>query len=309
MTGPVNFGYIVAPSGSGSDATKVDKYTTQSKAANFTAAPGFVYLIDSTSGAVIVTLPAANVAGQTFAVKWSAGANTVTLQRAGSDTIGPSATSAAMGLANEVWEFVSSGSGQWNLVGGNKTLSSLDARYPQRSLWQSSDHGLLTWTCDPENVNSQTVLSTAGRFEFARLHLPAAQSVTNVLLYVGTAGSGLTAGQCFAALYTAAGVLVAQTADQASAWASTGTKTAALAGGPYQLPAGDYNVGAWFNGTTGPALGRSVGGGIGNAGFLNVGLATPNLRCGTSNTGLTTTAPGTMAPQTASTNPWWFALS
>lgn len=114
-------------------ATKTDSYTTQSKTATFTAAPGFVYLIDSTSGAVVVTLPAANVAGQTFAVKWSAGSNTVTLQRAGSDTIGPSATSAVMGLANEVWEFVSSGSGQWNLVGGNKTLTSLDGRYPLRA--------------------------------------------------------------------------------------------------------------------------------------------------------------------------------
>lgn len=115
------------------DALKADTYTTQSKTASFTAVPGFIYLIDSTSGAVVVTLPAASTAGQTFATKWSAGSNTVTLQRAGSDTIGPSTTSAVMGLTNEVWEFVSSGSGQWNLVGGNKPLTALDGRYPLRS--------------------------------------------------------------------------------------------------------------------------------------------------------------------------------
>jgi len=114
-------------------ASKVDAYTTQSKTADFTAAAGSLYLVDSTTGAVVATLPAANVAGQTVAVKWSAGSNTVTLQRSGSDTIGPSATSAVFGLASEVWEFVSSGAGQWNLVGGNKTLSSLDGRYPLRA--------------------------------------------------------------------------------------------------------------------------------------------------------------------------------
>ncbi len=114
---------------SGPDTTKVDKYTTQDKTASFTATAGFIYLIDSAAGAVVATLPAANVAGQSLVVKWSAGSNTVTVQRAGSDTIGAATTSAVMGLASEVWEFISSGSGQWNLTGGNKTLTSLDGRF------------------------------------------------------------------------------------------------------------------------------------------------------------------------------------
>lgn len=291
-------------------AAKADKYSTQSKTVDFTVTPGVVYLIDSTAGPVVVTLPAANVAGQTFAVKWMAGANAVTLQRAGSDTIGASATTAAMGLVNEIWEFLSSGTGQWNLIGGNKTLAALDGRYPLRYSWTPIDHNLLAWTCDPALVNSQSVLAQAGRFEFARLHLPIASLVTNILLYVGTAGGSLTAGQCFVSLHAASGALIAQSADQAAAWASTGLKTAALNGGARQVAAGDVYVGAWFNGTTGPALGRAVGGGIGNSAFLNAGLSSPNFRFGTANTSLTTTAPATMAtPQSSSTNPWWFALS
>ncbi len=189
------------------------------------------------------------------------------------------------------------------------TVAAGDDPRLRRFDWSAADHNLLGWSCDPAIVNSQTVLSTAGRSEFARLHLPVAAPVTNVLLYVGTAGATLTAGQCFAALHGPTGTLIGQTADQAAAWASTGVKTMALAGGPYALAAADYIVEFWFNGTTGPAIGRAVGGGVGNAAFLNVGLASPSLRCGTANTGLTTTAPGTLGTQTASTNPWWVALS
>lgn len=112
-------------------ATRSQMYTTQTKTADFTAAPWFLYLVDTTSGAVTATLPAANVAGQRLAVKWAAGANPANLTVTGGDTIGSAATTATLGLAGEVWEFVSSGAGQWNLVAGNKTQASLDGRYVQ----------------------------------------------------------------------------------------------------------------------------------------------------------------------------------
>lgn len=111
---------------------KAPVYATQSKTASFTAAPWNSYLVDSTAGAVTVTLPPASAGGQ-FAVKWVAGANPVTLQRAGSDTIGTTgATTATLALANEIWEFLSDGATAWNLIGGNKTLASLDGRFVKR---------------------------------------------------------------------------------------------------------------------------------------------------------------------------------
>lgn len=133
MTGPVRYGYGAITSGGTSDATKVDKFTTQAKTASFTAAPWLFYLVDTTGGAVTATLPAANVAGQQLAIKLNAGTTAVTVVPAGTDTIGAAATTASITLASEVWEFISSGSGQWNLVAGNKSLASLDGRYPLRA--------------------------------------------------------------------------------------------------------------------------------------------------------------------------------
>jgi hypothetical protein len=172
--------------------------------------------------------------------------------------------------------------------------------------WGASDHGLLTWSGEPAAFGSSTAPTPAGTITFAKVFLPSAQTVTNVLLYAVAGGSVLTSGQCFAALYTAAGSLVAQTADQAASWASAGLKTMALAGGAQPLAAGGYTVAWWYNGTTSPAWAR---GGNQAAGFINIGLASPSLRFGTADTGRTTTAPGTLGAQTASSTAWWAALS
>lgn len=173
--------------------------------------------------------------------------------------------------------------------------------------WDPADHNFLAWTVDPGVLPAtSSALSSAGTLHLVRLHVPTAISVTNIVIYVSVAGSTLTAGQCFAALYTAAGARVAVTADQATAWASTGVKTMALASGPFSLTAGDHYVGMWFNGTTGPTLARSAGLG---AAITNIGLSAPNLRCATADTGLTTAAPATLGAQTAAGILWWVALS
>jgi hypothetical protein len=142
--------------------------------------------------------------------------------------------------------------------------------------------------------------------EFAKVKLPVAASVTNIILWVQTAGGTLTAGQNFSALFNSAGTLIGQSPDQAAAWAGTGLKTAALTGGPFVCTAGNYFVGFWYNGTTAPTMGRS-----GSAGSViyNAGTAAPNLICGSADTGLTTTAPSPMGAQTATASPWWVALS
>lgn len=170
-----------------------------------------------------------------------------------------------------------------------------------------TDHGFIAWSMQPLMAASSTVLATAGTMYIARVRrVPLGASVTNIVAFVTVGGSSLTSGQCFAALYTAGGVLVAATADQASAWASATVKTMALAGGPYTAAGGDYYVGLWFNGTTGPTLRTSANT---SAATVNIGLSTPNLMTATANTGLTTSAPATLGAQTGSSIHMLVALS
>lgn len=298
-------GYTVLASATAfSDATKVDKYVSSGKTANFTAAAGNVYLVDTTSGVVTATLPSANVAGQSLVIKRVAGTNVVTVNRAGSDTIGSAATTADLTLDNESWELVSSGTGQWNLTAGNKSLGSLDSRFAASQV--PADRGYLAWTQPLWAISATTALPAAGTVNLRRIRRVPAGPVTSILVYLGAAGSGLTSGQCFAALYTAAGALIGQTADQATPWASGGLKTMALTGGPFTVAAGDLYIAAWFNGTTGPSLVRS---GFANATLTNIGLASPNLEAATANASVTTTAPSSLGAQTVTTLEWWAALA
>jgi hypothetical protein len=167
-----------------------------------------------------------------------------------------------------------------------------------------ADHGLLAWTFDNAIVNASSVFGTAGTLSLARLKVPVAITATTLWLSVSTAGTALTSGQCFAGLWTAAGARVGVTADQASAWGSTGVKSAALVGGPYALAAGDYYIGLWFNGTS-VGFSRLSS----SAGLHNVNLSAANSRAATADASLTTTAPATLGTKTANANYFWAALS
>jgi hypothetical protein len=185
-------------------------------------------------------------------------------------------------------------------VAGNDITGAQDPSAP-------ADRGYKAWSMPVYSVRSAFAVATAGRLNVVRLRRVPAGTITNVVLGVTTAGSSLTAGQCFAALFTAAGVLVGQTADQAAAWVSAGTKIMPLAGGPYSVAAGDYYVGFWFNGTTGPAF--TIGGQASSADLTNAGLSAPNLDSALADAGLTTTAPATFGAQTSYVIYWWAAVS
>lgn len=76
---------------------------------------------------------------------------------------------------------------------------------------------------------------------------------------------------------------------------------------PYANPAiADLYAGFWYNGTTGPTLARIGGVSVAIGGL---GLASPNLVWATANTGLTTTAPGTLGAQTGTLVHYWTGLS
>jgi hypothetical protein len=175
-----------------------------------------------------------------------------------------------------------------------------------RILWAPADHNLITWAYDPVNAASSTALATAGTLYCVKMHLPTAQNITNIIVALTTAGSSLTSGQCFAALYQGTGgSLLGTTADQSGTWAgTTGLKTMAISGGAVAAAAGDLIVVFWFNGTTGPTFAR----GSGNS-LINAGLSGANSRFGTANTGVTTTAPATLGTISALSVSYWSALS
>lgn len=114
------------------------------------------------------------------------------------------------------------------------------------------DQGLIAWSSDPATgMDGDTPPS--GDMRLVRLILRAPATITNIWCAIVTAGAGLTAGRNLLGLYTAAGALVGQTADQTTAWGTIGVKSAALTT-PYAAAAGTYYVGFLVAGTTPPAL-------------------------------------------------------
>lgn len=89
-------------------------WTYERKSANFTAVAGYHYSIDTTGGAVTVTLPASGTAAAAIRFKRRAGNNSVTINRAGSDTI-DGETSYTMNNQHQANELVDSGLGAWEV--------------------------------------------------------------------------------------------------------------------------------------------------------------------------------------------------
>lgn len=170
--------------------------------------------------------------------------------------------------------------------------------------WTPADQGLLTWNIDPGTEGQALALPGAGVATVMTLKLAAAAPVTSIHMYAGVAGGGLTAGECFAALYQG-GALLGVTGDQSAAWAVSGEKVMALAGGPVQAAAGLVQVIAWYNGTTSPKFAAGDSG----PGKANLGLPLASSRWGIANTGLTTTAPATLGAITAQASAYVCALS
>lgn len=165
------------------------------------------------------------------------------------------------------------------------------------------DHNLLAWSYDPVGAINNSVV-TGGVLYLIKVRMGPAATITNVIVQVAIAGTTLTADQNFAALYDSAGTRVGVTADQTTAWGSTGTKTMALTT-PYVAAAGTYYVGLLANGTTPPQFARSSG-----FSLINVGLSAGSYRYSTSGTAQTATpASVTLASAAAASISYWAALS
>ena len=118
-TGAGSDGQVLTSDGAGGVAWEDSagggvSWTYERKSADFTAVAGYHYSIDTTGGAVTVTLPASGTAAAAIRFKRRAGNNAVTINRAGSDTI-DGETSYTMNNQHQANELVDSGLGAWEV--------------------------------------------------------------------------------------------------------------------------------------------------------------------------------------------------
>lgn len=167
--------------------------------------------------------------------------------------------------------------------------------------WSYADYtgagvGLKAWTGNP-GYSSGSAALTFGAVQLNKVWVRDAATVANLSIVVTTAGVGLTTGQNFAAIYDASGNQVAITADQTTAWGTTGAKTMALTSSLSASSAG-YYVALLSNGaTTAPSIAVHSNGA---AAALNFGLSTGSSRAlvtGAGNTAMPSTI--TLGSQTA----------
>lgn len=118
--------------------------------------------------------------------------------------------------------------------------------------WVPADFNLTAWSFSPLGISARDTAMFNGALTLIGIKIPAAMTVTSVHNFIVTPGVNLTAG--FGALYQS-GNLLAVTADQSTAWATTpGRQTMALAS-PQAVNPGMVYVGFWSVGDTPPSLG------------------------------------------------------
>lgn len=173
----------------------------------------------------------------------------------------------------------------------------------------AADQNLLAWSYDQAAGALNTSVPASGTVQLVRVILRAAATVTNVIAHVGVLGTGFTANENFAGLYTSGGTLLSATADQASAWGSAGLKTMALASQQVGLAAGIYYVALVQNGSANVAFARA-GGLSGEANLLNAGLTASTARFATGPVSQASLpSPITMTSNTLASVGFWAALS
>ncbi|WP_217545559.1 hypothetical protein [Streptomyces sp. GbtcB6] len=195
------------------------------------------------------------------------------------------------------------GGNVFQIDGAGRIISSVNP-----GMWRPADQGLLAWTMDPASCTPAGSSLSTGVIYFTKIILRNAATISSLCAVIGTAGSGLTANQCLAGLYTSSGTRVGVTADMSTTWNSAGDKNMALTSS-YAAAAGTYYIALLVNGTTSPvfAAGSSLG-----ANFTpgNAHLASGNYRFCRSASGQTSLpASYTMTSATPDANNIWTAAA
>jgi hypothetical protein len=163
------------------------------------------------------------------------------------------------GAVNTFTLVTTNGGSTWELATGpaGPEGKAGNAVYP----WQINE--LLGWSHDPVMNAGTPAAMTAGVMMFVRMAVTPSATLTDLLIAVQTVGKTLTASENRLGVYkhntvSKEGILIAQTADQSTAWESTGVKTAALTAVEGEsLTLGNENhlfVGILANGSTMPVF-------------------------------------------------------
>lgn len=173
-----------------------------------------------------------------------------------------------------------------------------------------SEHGLITWTGDPNDaghVTAQSAGGVAGRITLVKIPIREQVTISNIWLGLSGIDAGASLSNCYLGIYDAAGTLKGVTAD-----ISASLMTSAIAKGlplltPFVAAPGAYFIamllGAGSTWTTNSLHFKATGAGI----SVNANLAAPNLRYSTILTGQTSLpASLTLSSQATSTiNTGW----
>lgn len=143
--------------------------------------------------------------------------------------------------------------GAWWLCTVSGTPGTWTSPTPAGGTWTPADQGLTSWSMDPASCTAAGTTLSAGFIYAVKLLLRQATTLNRVHAVLGSAGAGLTAGQCLAGYYDTAGARLGVTADQSAVWASAGNKAMALTS-PVAVPAGAVYAVILFNGTTSPSF-------------------------------------------------------
>lgn len=294
------------PAGGGGGGSIGSVASTAVKTADYTASAGQMVPCDLSGGAFAVTLPPAPVDGTNVVIKIikqttpPIAPHPLTFLTSGSDVLniagGP--TSGTMTLLNQGvrLQYASAATtgtvGIWYALSTDEPLSQLDTRYQSTTI-SPADFGWGGWSFDIASCAPSSSPGIAGRVFFTAVPVRGIQTITNLILAISAAGSGLTAGQCFAGLYQN-GALLASTADQQTNWQTAGFKTMALSTPQVVNSAnGIVYVAFFFNGTTSPNFAQAA---LTSAMWNAIGASSPLMRGGydSTNSGRTTTFPSTL---------------
>ena len=214
----------------------------------YTANPGDFVPVDTTSGAVTVTLPAQPQDQATIAVKMvkQGSSNTVTISAGTGDVFnlaGGSASATLTLLYQEVFLQYEAANGVWYALDA-LALSQLDLRYTQLAAAPGygesvAGFGLALASCQPLYTAAAT--GTNETLFLARMTARESASITKLGCWITTAGVTPGAGVNLLAIFTAAGAQLQVTGDLTSAMESTGivegtiTSQAVVAGTDYWI--------------------------------------------------------------------------
>lgn len=176
-------------------------------------------------------------------------------------------------------------------------------RYANEYIWQPRHYGLLAWSNSPHPCANPAVTGTTSMW-VSKVFVPETITASNVVTYVTTAGSGVTSA--YMGVYDSSGALLGQTAQQSTAFNSTGTKSIALAS-PVTITGGPgvyvYVAFCCTAATTAPTLTRPSG-----TTFQNVNLS-PADYVGGSTPGTNPLASSFTPSSLGNQPPFWMALS